>query len=160
MHKIFKLCGSPSEGYWQRKKLPYATSFKPQNAYKRQLADTFKDFPSTALALVDRLLAMEPEQRGSATSALHSEVILSQHPFFHYIGLFQIDSDLFVIIVINIILTLLMSMLDICQFFTTDPLPCDPSRLPKFPPSKEFDLKRQNKEAARYFKFLDIEYTD
>ncbi|GAU12443.1 hypothetical protein TSUD_229770 [Trifolium subterraneum] len=38
---------------------------------------------------------------------------------------------------------------DICQFFTTDPLPCDPSRLPKFPPSKEFDLKRQNKEAAR-----------
>ncbi|KAK2371993.1 putative serine/threonine-protein kinase [Trifolium repens] len=107
MHKIFKLCGSPSEEYWQRKKLPYATSFKPQNAYKRQLADTFKDFPSTALALVDKLLAMEPEQRGSATSALHSE------------------------------------------FFTTEPLPCDPSRLPKFPPSKEFDLKRQNKEAAR-----------
>jgi serine/threonine protein kinase len=82
MHKIFKLCGSPSEEYWQRKKLPYATSFKPQNAYKRQLADTFKDFPSTALALVDKLLAMEPEQRGSATSALHSEVILSQHSFF------------------------------------------------------------------------------
>jgi serine/threonine protein kinase len=116
MHKIFKLCGSPSEGYWQRKKLPYATSFKPQNAYKRQLADTFKDFPSTALALVDRLLSMEPEQRGSATSALHSEVILSQHPFFHYIGLFQIDSVLFVIIVINIILTLLMFMLDIVSF--------------------------------------------
>ncbi|MCH99048.1 putative serine/threonine-protein kinase, partial [Trifolium medium] len=111
MHKIFKLCGSPSEEYWQRKKLPYATSFKPQNAYKRQLADTFKDFPSTALELVDRLLSMEPEQRGTATSALQSE------------------------------------------FFTTDPLPCDPSRLPKFPPSKEFDLKRQNKEAARYFKF-------
>jgi hypothetical protein len=53
-----------------------------------------------------------------------------------------------------------MFMLDFFQFFTTDPLPCDPSRLPKFPPSKEFDLKRQNKEAARYFKFLDMEYNN
>jgi len=76
MHKIFKLCGSPSEDYWQKTKLPYATSFKPQNSYKRQLADAFKNFPSTALALVDKLLSMEPKKRGSATSALESEVIL------------------------------------------------------------------------------------
>lgn len=76
MHKIFKLCGSPSEDYWQRTKLPYATSFKPQNSYRRQVADAFKHFPSTALALVDKLLSMEPQKRGSATSALESEVIL------------------------------------------------------------------------------------
>jgi cyclin-dependent kinase 12/13 len=76
MHKIFKLCGSPSEDYWQRTKLPYATSFKPQNSYRRHVADAFKHFPSTALALVDKLLSMEPEKRGSATSALESEVIL------------------------------------------------------------------------------------
>ncbi|CAK8539282.1 unnamed protein product [Lathyrus sativus] len=107
MHKIFKLCGSPSEEYWQRTKLPYATSFKPQNSYKRQIANTFNNFPPTALALVDKLLSMEPEQRGSATSALNSE------------------------------------------FFTTDPLPCDPSALPKFPPSKEFDVKHRDKDSTR-----------
>lgn len=77
MHKIFKLCGSPSEEYWQRTKLPYATSFKPQNSYQRQIANTFNNFPSTALTLVDTLLSMEPEQRGSATAALKSEVILN-----------------------------------------------------------------------------------
>ncbi|KAI5440116.1 probable serine/threonine-protein kinase At1g54610 [Lathyrus oleraceus] len=107
MHKIFKLCGSPSEEYWQRTKLPYATSFKPQNSYQRQIANTFNNFPSTALTLVDTLLSMEPEQRGSATAALKSE------------------------------------------FFITDPLPCDPSSLPKFPPSKEFDVKRRDKESIR-----------
>ncbi|KAJ1391268.1 Serine/threonine-protein kinase, active site [Sesbania bispinosa] len=107
MHKIFKLCGSPSEEYWKRTKFPHATSFKPQHRYKRQVADTFKSFSSVALALVDKLLAIEPDHRGSSTSALNSE------------------------------------------FFTTNPLPCDPSSLPKFPPSKEFDAKRRDKEAIR-----------
>lgn len=77
MHKIFKLCGSPSEDYWQRTKLPHATSFKPQHPYNRQVSETFKNFSPTALALVDTLLTIEPEGRGSATSALESEVILS-----------------------------------------------------------------------------------
>ncbi|CAL0314534.1 unnamed protein product [Lupinus luteus] len=107
MHKIFKLCGSPSEDYWQRTKLPHATSFKPQHRYKRNLFETFKSFPSSALALVDKLLAIEPQNRGSATSALNSE------------------------------------------FLTTDPLPCDPSSLPKFPPSKELDARRRDKEELR-----------
>lgn len=74
MHKIFKLCGSPSEDFWKKTKLPHATSFKPQQPYKRRIADTFKEFPSTALALVDKLLAIEPENRESAGSALRSEV--------------------------------------------------------------------------------------
>ncbi|XP_016501566.1 putative serine/threonine-protein kinase At1g54610 isoform X1 [Nicotiana tabacum] len=73
MHKIFKLCGSPSEEYWRKSKLPHATSFKPQNPYKRCIADTFKDFPPSALALVDVLLSIEPEKRGTASSALNSE---------------------------------------------------------------------------------------
>ncbi|KAI9110545.1 hypothetical protein K1719_018411 [Acacia pycnantha] len=59
------------------------------------------------LALVEKLLAIEPEDRGSATSALQSE------------------------------------------FFTTPPLPCDPSSLPKFPPSKEYDAKLRDEEARR-----------
>ncbi|KAK7308914.1 hypothetical protein RJT34_05247 [Clitoria ternatea] len=107
MHKIFKLCGSPSEDYWQRTKFPHATSFKPQRSYDRQVAETFKKFSPATLALVDKLLSIEPEDRGSATSALNSE------------------------------------------FFTTNPLPCDPSSLPKFTPSKEFDAKRRDKEATR-----------
>ncbi|KAK4375302.1 hypothetical protein RND71_005979 [Anisodus tanguticus] len=73
MHKIFKLCGSPSEDYWRKSKLPHATSFKQQNPYKRCIADTFKDLPLTTLALVDVLLSLEPEKRRTASSALNSE---------------------------------------------------------------------------------------
>ncbi|KAE9606517.1 putative protein-serine/threonine kinase CMGC-CDK-CRK7-CDK9 family [Lupinus albus] len=107
MHKIFKLCGSPSEDYWQRTKLPHSTSFKPQHCYRRNIFETFKSFPSSALTLVDKLLSIEPEKRGSVTSALKSE------------------------------------------FFTTNPLPCDPSSLPKFPPTKEFDARHRDKDEMR-----------
>ncbi|EEF35922.1 Serine/threonine-protein kinase cdk9, putative [Ricinus communis] len=107
LHKIFKLCGSPSEEYWKRSKLPHATIFKPQQPYKRNVAETFKDFPSSALGLLDVLLAVEPEDRGTVNSALGSE------------------------------------------FFTTKPLPCDPSSLPKYPPTKEFDVKLREDDARR-----------
>ncbi|KAB2628600.1 serine/threonine-protein kinase [Pyrus ussuriensis x Pyrus communis] len=107
MHKIFKLCGSPSEEFWKKTKLPLATSFKPQQPYKRRIADTFKDVPPSALELIEKLLAIEPETRGSAASALSSE------------------------------------------FFSTHPLPCDPSDLPKYRPSKEFDAKLRDEEKRR-----------
>ncbi|KAG4153335.1 hypothetical protein ERO13_D04G177100v2 [Gossypium hirsutum] len=107
LHRIFKLCGSPSEEYWKRSKLPNATVFKPQHPYQRCVNQTFKDFPTSTLALLDMLLAVEPECRGTASSALESE------------------------------------------FFTTSPLPCDPSSLPKSPPSKEFDVKLRGDESAR-----------
>ncbi|XP_028756523.1 probable serine/threonine-protein kinase At1g09600 isoform X2 [Neltuma alba] len=107
LHKIFKLCGSPSEEYWKKSKLPHATIFKPQHPYKRVVAETFKDFPPSALSLLEVLLAIEPDDRGTASLALHSE------------------------------------------FFTTKPLPCDPSTLPRYPPSKEFDVKFRQEEARR-----------
>ncbi|OVA00125.1 Protein kinase domain [Macleaya cordata] len=107
LHKIFKLCGSPSDEYWKKKKLPHATIFRPQHPYKRCIAETFKGFPPSALALMDVLLAIEPEDRGTASSALKSD------------------------------------------FFTTKPLPCEPSSLPKYPPSKEFDAKLRDEEARR-----------
>ncbi|KAL0749407.1 hypothetical protein Bca101_031410 [Brassica carinata] len=107
MHKIFKLCGSPSDDYWLKTKLPLATSFKPQQPYKRVLLETFKSLPSSALALVDKLLSLEPEKRGSTSSTLNS------------------------------------------KFFTTEPLPCDVSILPKYPPSKELDAKVRDEEARR-----------
>lgn len=36
--------------------------------------DVYKDLPTTALALLDHLLAVEPGNRGTAASALDSEV--------------------------------------------------------------------------------------
>ncbi|GAB2290362.1 hypothetical protein Dimus_024642 [Dionaea muscipula] len=107
MHKIFKLCGSPSENFWKKSKLSDATGFKRQQPYQRRVVETFKDFPPTALSLVDVLLSIEPEKRGTASAALASE------------------------------------------FFTGNPLPCDPSSLPKYPPSKEFDVKLRDEETRR-----------
>ncbi|KFK40935.1 hypothetical protein AALP_AA2G063200 [Arabis alpina] len=80
MHKIFKLCGSPSEEYWRRSRLRHATIFKPQHQYKRCIADTFKDLPPSALALLEVLLAVEPDGRGTASSALQSEFFTTK-PF-------------------------------------------------------------------------------
>ncbi|CAN6443638.1 unnamed protein product [Victoria cruziana] len=102
LHKIFKLCGSPTEAYWEKLKLPNVTTFKPQQRYRRCVAETFKEFPPSALELVDVLLAIDPGDRGTAASALKSE------------------------------------------FFTTKPYGCDPSSLPKYPPSKEMDAKRRD----------------
>ncbi|XP_075516540.1 putative serine/threonine-protein kinase At1g54610 [Primulina tabacum] len=107
LHRIFKLCGSPSEEYWKKSKLPHATIFKPQQSYKRCIAQTFKDFPPSSLPLIDRLLAIDPADRQTATAALESD------------------------------------------FFTTKPYACDPSALPKYPPSKEIDAKRRDEEARR-----------
>ncbi|KAL6902147.1 hypothetical protein ACP4OV_005023 [Aristida adscensionis] len=107
LHKIFKLCGSPTEEYWKKSKLPHATIFKPQQPYKRRIRETFKDFPHSALQLIETLLAIDPADRLTATSALRSE------------------------------------------FFTTEPFACEPSSLPKYPPTKEIDAKRRDEEARR-----------
>lgn len=107
LHKIFKLCGSPSDEYWKKFKLPNATLFKPQQPYKRCIADTFKDFPPSSLPLIEMLLAIDPDERGTVTAALNSE------------------------------------------FFTTEPYPCEPSSLPKYPPSKEMDVKLRDEAARR-----------
>ncbi|GJS81057.1 probable serine/threonine-protein kinase [Tanacetum coccineum] len=107
LHKIFKLCGSPSEAYWKKSKLPHATIFKPQQSYKRCIAETFKNFPPSSLPLIDTLLAIDPADRQTATAALRSE------------------------------------------FFMTKPYACDPSSLPKYPPSKEMDAKLRDEEARR-----------
>nr|TKR86202.1 putative serine/threonine-protein kinase [Populus alba] len=78
LHKIFKLCGSPSEDYWRKSKLPHATIFKPQQPYRRCVADTFKEFPPPALALMETLLSIDPADRGSAASALRSEFFITK----------------------------------------------------------------------------------
>lgn len=107
LHKIFKLCGSPSEDYWKKSKLPHSPVFKPIQTYRRRIAETFKDRPDAAVKLIEILLSIDPSDRGSAASALESE------------------------------------------FFKTKPLACDPSSLPKYPPSKEIDAKLREEEARR-----------
>ncbi|XP_020548290.1 probable serine/threonine-protein kinase At1g54610 isoform X3 [Sesamum indicum] len=105
LHKIFKLCGSPTEEYWKKSRLPNATLYKPQQPYKRCIMESFKEFPQSSLGLIDTLLSIDPDARGSATAALNSE------------------------------------------FFTTEPYACEPSSLPKFPPSKEMDIKLRDEES-------------
>ncbi|KAF5730983.1 serine/threonine-protein kinase [Tripterygium wilfordii] len=107
LHKIFKLCGSPSDEYWKKSKLPNATLFKPQQPYKRCIAETFKDFPPTSMPLIETLLSIDPDARGTTTAALNSE------------------------------------------FFATEPFACESSSLPKYPPSKEIDVKLRDDEARR-----------
>ncbi|OAY42176.1 probable serine/threonine-protein kinase At1g54610 [Manihot esculenta] len=107
LHKIYKLCGSPSDEYWKTSKLPNATLFRPREPYKRCIRETFKDFPLSSLPLIETLLAFDPAERQTATAALRSE------------------------------------------FFTTEPYACEPSSLPKYPPSKEMDAKRRDDEARR-----------
>ncbi|XP_073056367.1 probable serine/threonine-protein kinase At1g54610 [Primulina eburnea] len=107
LHKIFKLCGSPSDDYWKKSRLPNATLYKPQHPYKRCIAENYKDFLPSSLALVQTLLEIDPDERGTATEALNS------------------------------------------VFFTTEPYACEPSSLPKFPPSKEMDIKLKDEEARR-----------
>ncbi|WZZ87197.1 hypothetical protein YC2023_115776 [Brassica napus] len=106
LHKIFKLCGSPTEDYWRKLKLPLSAAFRPALPYGRRVADMFKNLPTNVLSLLEALLSIDPDRRGSAVRALESEVLV-------------IDE----------------------QYFRTEPLACDPSSLPKYPPSKEIDAK-------------------
>lgn len=74
LHKIFKLCGSPPNDYWKKSKLPHATLFKPQHPYESCLWETFKEIPKSAVNMIETLLSVEPNKRGTASSALASEV--------------------------------------------------------------------------------------
>ncbi|KAM1880990.1 hypothetical protein ACFX13_002651 [Malus domestica] len=71
LHRIFRLCGTPSEDYWKRLKL--STTFRPPRSYKPNLQEAFKDFPISSLGLLSTLLALDPAYRGSAYSALKNE---------------------------------------------------------------------------------------
>lgn len=119
--------------------MPHATIFKPQQPYKRCIHETFKEFPASSLALLDTLLAIEPADRGSAAQALASEVS----------GLTRSDNSPFRSVTSEINWSL-FSFLCFAQFFNTKPLACDPSSLPQYPPSKEFDAKIRDDEARRY----------
>ncbi|CAI9283034.1 unnamed protein product [Lactuca saligna] len=73
LHKIFKLCGTPPDGYWNKSKLPFATMFKPHRNYESTLRERCKEVPKAAIDLIETLLSVEPHKRGTAKSALESE---------------------------------------------------------------------------------------
>lgn len=54
--------------------MPNATLFKPQQPYKRNVLETFKNFPPSSLPLIETLLAIDPDDRGTTSAALNSEV--------------------------------------------------------------------------------------
>jgi len=54
--------------------VPETAMFKPQQQYGRCVAETFKDIPPPAVVLIDSLLSLEPEVRGTAASALQNDV--------------------------------------------------------------------------------------
>ncbi|GAB2287749.1 Protein IMPAIRED IN BABA-INDUCED STERILITY 1 [Dionaea muscipula] len=73
LHKIFKLCGSPPEEFWKKSKLPHATMFKPQAPYESSLRERCKGLPEPAVNLLETLLSIEPQNRGTAADALMAE---------------------------------------------------------------------------------------
>ena len=65
---------SPPEDFWKKTKLPHATMFKPQTNYESSLRERCADFPASAVNLLETLLSIDPGNRGTASSALMSEV--------------------------------------------------------------------------------------
>ncbi|XP_010441062.1 PREDICTED: probable serine/threonine-protein kinase At1g54610 [Camelina sativa] len=78
LHKIYKLCGSPPDSFWKRTKLPHATSFKPQHTYEATLRERCQELPTSGVFLLETFLSMEPDKRGTASSALNSEYFLTR----------------------------------------------------------------------------------
>ncbi|CAL9043496.1 unnamed protein product [Musa banksii] len=72
LHKIFKLCGSPPEEFWNKSSLPRETIFKP-HPYENCIRETFRFLPDSAFKLLQTLLSIEPNKRGTASTALTSE---------------------------------------------------------------------------------------
>ncbi|KAK7279798.1 hypothetical protein RJT34_24856 [Clitoria ternatea] len=76
LHKIFRLCGTPSEEYWRKLKL--STTFRPPKSYRPSLVETFKDLPPSSLGLLCTLLALDPAFRGSASKALKNQFFFTR----------------------------------------------------------------------------------
>ncbi|KAL0898418.1 hypothetical protein Bca101_082379 [Brassica carinata] len=78
LHKIYKLCGSPLDSFWNKTRLPHATSFRPQHTYEATLRERCRELPTCGVSLLETLLSMEPYKRGTASSALNSEYFLTR----------------------------------------------------------------------------------
>ncbi|KAM1173580.1 hypothetical protein FF1_026259 [Malus domestica] len=78
LHKIYKLCGTPSDEYWKSAKLQYVNRYyRWPVPCERRIRTEFKDFPASSLPLIETLLAFDPEERQTATAALSSEFFMT-----------------------------------------------------------------------------------
>ena len=73
LHKIFKMCGTPTEEYWTKTRHPLAAMFRPQCTYESSLRERCKELPKSVVDLLGELLCVEPEKRASANFALQAE---------------------------------------------------------------------------------------
>jgi len=76
---IYNQCGSPNEDDWPGvTSLPYFAQYGPKMRYHRRLAQTLrsKQINEAGIDLINKLLALNPEKRYSATEAL-------KHPYFN-----------------------------------------------------------------------------
>ncbi|KAL0920855.1 hypothetical protein M5K25_007870 [Dendrobium thyrsiflorum] len=78
LHRIFKLCGSPTEDYWRNYKFPNASSYRSRHQYQSSMRETLKDFPLPAIRLIEKLLSLDPADRGTAADALNSEFFTTE----------------------------------------------------------------------------------
>lgn len=76
MLRQIQLCGSPSEDYWTKLKLQLSTPLRPMFPYGSHIAERFKQFPTSVTSLLETLLSIDPDFRGTAASALKSKVSL------------------------------------------------------------------------------------
>ncbi|XP_020254318.1 probable serine/threonine-protein kinase At1g54610 [Asparagus officinalis] len=136
LHKIFKLCGSPSEEYWKKSKLPHATIFKPQQPYKRCIVETFKDFPPSSLPLIEGVKFPLNSCRSFRGNVAELGLLRLINALITNFGIFLERKTSVLRWVAN-------------NFFTTPPYACEPSSLPQYPPSKEMDAKLRDEEARR-----------
>ncbi|XP_058069931.1 cyclin-dependent kinase C-1-like isoform X3 [Magnolia sinica] len=76
--KIYELCGSATEDNWPGvSKLPNYYKFNPQSPMERCIGEFFKDLEPVALALLDKMLTLNPFERISAKDALKEAYFLT-----------------------------------------------------------------------------------
>ena len=81
IHLIFKTMGVPTEGSWPgHTELPNWQAMKPKEPFQNRLAiEVAGRMNPEALQLAERLLAMNPQRRLAAKTALNS-TFLTSHP--------------------------------------------------------------------------------
>ncbi|XP_049366254.1 probable serine/threonine-protein kinase At1g54610 [Solanum verrucosum] len=160
LHKIFKLCGSPSDEYWRKYNSSNAAILKQKVPYNAKIEETFHDFPVAALELMQILLSIEPQSRGTAAIAM-------DHSFFK-VEPFATDSfslpkypptkGLDVKWKNSKVCSTIFDEMD-HSFFKVEPFATDSFSLPEYPPTKGLDVKWKNSKVCSTI-FDEINWMD